>query len=92
MEVIGGCWAGRLWPVRLATRATAGRQVGPDIPGAAPLLWAGPPASPPGIILFLIPVLLVVVAARVVPKLAGEPAVVAVAVLAALWLLGAVTL
>ena len=92
MEVIGGCRAGKLWSVRLATRATAGRRVGPDMPGTAPFLWAGPPASPPGIILFLIPVLLVVVAARVVPKLAGEPAVVAVAVLAALWLLGAVTL
>jgi len=62
------------------------------MPGTAPLLWAGPPASPPGIILFLILVLLVVVVARVVPKLVWEPAVVAVAVLAALWLLGTVTL
>ena len=61
------------------------------MPGAAPLLWAGPPASPPGIILFLTLVLLVVVV-RVVPKLAWKPTVVAAAVLAALWLPGAVTL
>ena len=62
------------------------------MPGTAPLLWAGPLASPPGIILFLILVSLVVVVARVVPKLAWEPTVVAVVVLAALWLPGAVTL
>ena len=92
MEVIGGCRAGKLWSVRLATRATAGRRVGPDVPGSAPLLRAGPPASPPGIILFLILASLVVVVARVVLKLAWKLAVVAVAVLAALWLLGAVTL
>lgn len=62
------------------------------MPGTSPLLRAGSPASPPGIILFLILMLLAVVAARVVPKLAWKPAVVAVAVLAALWLPGAVTL
>ena len=62
------------------------------MPGTAPLLWAGPLASPPGIILFLILVSLVVVVARVLLKLAWKPTVVAAAVLAALWLLGAVTL
>lgn len=46
------------------------------MPGTAPLLRAGPPASPPGIILFLIPVLLVVVVARVLLKLAWKPTVV----------------
>ena len=92
MEVIGGCRTGKLWLVRLAMEATAGHRVGPDMPGTAPLLQAGPPASPPRIILLLILVLLVVVVARVVLKLAWKPAVVAVAVLAVLWLPGAVTL
>ena len=69
-----------------------GRQVEPDMLGSTPLLQTGPLASPPGIISFLILVALVVVVARVVLELAWKLAVLAIVVLAALWLLGAVTL
>ena len=69
-----------------------GRQVEPGVLGSTSLLQTGPLASPPGIISFLILVALVVVVVLVVLKLAWKPAVVAIVVLAALWLLGAVAL
>ena len=76
----------------LARRAIPGRRV--ELRGleSTPLLRAGALASPPGIIFFLILVALVVVVARVALKLAWKLAVLAVVVLAALWLLGAATL
>ena len=59
---------------------------------STPLLQTGPLASPTGIISFLILVALVVVVARVVLEFVWKLAVLAIVVLAALWLLGAVTL
>ena len=59
---------------------------------STPLPQAEPLALPPGIIFFLILVALVVVVARVVLEFAWKLAALAVVVLAALWLLGAVTL
>ena len=69
-----------------------GRRVEPGTLESTPLLQTGPPASLPGIIFFLILVALVVVVARVVLEFAWKLAVLAIVVLAALWLLGAVTL
>ena len=60
--------------------------------GSMPLLQTEPLASPPGVIFFLILVALVVVVAWVVLELAWKLAVLVIVVLAALWLLGAVTL
>ena len=60
--------------------------------GNTPLLQVGPLASPPGIISFLILVVLAVIVARVVLELAWKLAVLVIVVPAALWLLGAVTL
>lgn len=55
-------------------------------------LLAGPLTSPPGIILLLILLLVVFVVVRVVLNLAVKLALLAVAVLVVLWLIGAVTL
>jgi hypothetical protein len=92
LEILGGRRADRSGATRPARRAIHGRRVEPGILGSTPLLRAGPLASPSGIISFLILVALVVVVARVVLELAWKLAVLVVVVLAALWLLGAVTL
>lgn len=55
-------------------------------------LQAGPLTSPPGIIAFLILILVVVFIARIVLKIAWKLALIAIAVLVVLWLLGVVTL
>jgi hypothetical protein len=60
-----------------------------------PISWAlqaGPLTSPPGIIVFLILLVVVVLIARIVLKIAWKLALLAVAVLVVLWLLGVVTL
>ena len=77
---------------RPAGRAMPGRRVGADVLLSTPLLGARPPASPAGIVSYLILVALVVVVVLIVLKLAWKSAVVAIVVLAALWLLGAVAL